>query len=352
MKKLLTLLLAFVMMLSLAACKKETGNPETTTTTVSTEKPTVGGNQEPPTESVPPETQAPEEDTEATIPVDAPDSTADIEQAQLDFQQAQGIQIAQTQGVENVLLIGSDCRNATENGRADTIIMLTLNYNTKTIHQTSFMRAMYVCIPRAEGNTWGMLNAAYSWGGPQLLMDTIALNFRVKIDHYMVIDFDTYEKAIDLVGGVELELSEEEAKYIFSDDASKAHAGHATLNGKQALDYSRMRQIDNDFKRTQRQRKVIDCLIAKLGNADFFTLMKLTSQILPMIGTDFKNSEELLGYILNAMPSMENATQGIMIPVENQSGETYTGLIYVNGQEMYKVDFTANIEILHDYISS
>lgn len=294
-----------------------------------------------------------EEEVYAEEPtVDAPDSVVEINQAQLEFQEAQKIQIAQSDGVENILLIGSDRRDSTENGRSDTIILLTLNYNTKKIHQTSFMRAMYVCIPRPDGNRWGMLNAAYSWGGPNLLIDTIELNFRVHIDHYVVINFSAFEKAVDLVGGIDLTLSDEEARYVYSYKVDKAPEGKVTLNGMQALRYARVRYFDNDFKRTSRQRKVIELLIAKAKNSDITTLMKMADEILPMVSTDIQDNSIIWNYIFKTFPIMGNATKGRMLPVENESGETYTGIIYVGGREMYKVNFAANIKALHEYINS
>lgn len=347
MKRLLALSLALIMLLSLGACKKDTDDEEKESTTVPAETlPVESGRQE--------EDKVPDaEDVFVEDPtVDMPDSVDEITQAQQEFQQLQNMEIKKNKGVDNILIIGSDRRDSSENGRADTVILLTLNYNTGKVHQTSFMRAMYVCIPRPEGEVWGMLNAAFSWGGAELLVDTIELNFRVEIDHYLVIDFETLEKAVDLVGGIEIELTEEEAEYVFSDDPAKAHAGKATLNGEKALRYARLRQIDNDFKRTQRQRKVIDCLIAKLGSADTGVMMQLAFGILPMIGTDFKDSTALVTYVANAIPYMSAVTDGMMLPIENQSGETYIGMIYVDGQEMYKFDFEENVQALHAYINS
>lgn len=292
-----------------------------------------------------------EEEIYETPTVDKPDSIEQINYAQQEWQEAQKIPVAESKGVENILLIGSDRRGGTENGRSDTIILMTVNYDTKKIHTTSFMRAMYVCIPRADGNVWGMINAAYSWGGPNLLIDTIELNFRVDIDHYVVVDFAAFEKAVDLVGGIDVELSENEATWIswVTDDVAP---GKAHLNSQQALAYSRMRYFDNDFKRTERQRIVINKVIAKAKSSDINTLMKLADEILPLVYTDIRDNGTIWGILLKTLPFMGNATAGRMLPIENESGKTYTGIIYVRGQEMYKVNFEENIKALHAYINS
>ena len=284
--------------------------------------------------------------------VDKPDSVEQINYAQLEWQEAQKIPIDNSQGVENILIIGSDRRSNTENGRSDTIILLSINYDTKKIHTTSFMRAMYVCIPRADGRVWGMINAAYSWGGPNLLIDTIELNFRVDIDHYIVVDFAAFQKAVDLVGGIDVELSEEEVGRIFQKSDTKPPAGLVHLNGELALKYARIRYIDNDFKRTARQRIVINKVIAKAKNSDINTLMKLADEILPLVSTDIQDNGTIWKYLIKTLPFMGNTTKGRMLPIENESGETYTGIIYVNGHEMYKVNFAENIKALQQYIHS
>ena len=286
-----------------------------------------------------------------TPTVDVPDSIDEIEQVKQEFEDAQAINIAQNSGVENILLIGTDYHNKGENGRSDTMILLSLNYNTGKIHMTSLMRAMYVCIPRSDGNVWGMLNAAYSWGGPNLLIDTIELNFRVAIDKYVVVDFSAFEKAVDMLGGIELTISEAEAHEITIHTPVKTSAGTQILNGAQTRGYCQIRATDNDFIRTSRQRQVIDLLIKKAEKMDIATLLDMANELLPLVNTNLNNSEIWL-YITKALPMLKNVTTGRMLPVENEAGKSYTGIIYVNGREMYRVNFAHNIKELHDYINS
>lgn len=282
--------------------------------------------------------------------VDVPDSIDEIELVKKEFEEAQNIQLASTDGVENILLIGADRRSMNENGRSDSVIMVSINHNTKKIHLTSFMRAMYVCIPRSDGNVWGMLNAAYSWGGPNLLIDTIELNFRVKIDRYVIVDFTAFEKAIDMVGGVSLDLTSREASVIQTRTGKPMSSGMQVLNGYQALIYAQTRNIDNDFKRTGRQRIVITALLNKVPEMDINTLISMANEILPFVNTNLSNTE-IMRYIMECVPFVTNVSQR-MLPVENEDGESFTGIIYVNGREMYRVNFAHNIKALHEFINS
>ena len=104
--------------------------------------------------------------------------------------------------VKNVLVIGTDTRDPSEErGRSDSMILVSMNSRTKEITMTSFMRDVYVEIPN---NGYGKLNAAYSYGGPELLMDTLEENYDISIDDYVMITFAACAKMIDAVGGVKL----------------------------------------------------------------------------------------------------------------------------------------------------
>lgn len=283
--------------------------------------------------------------------VDATDSVEHIDEAQKEFEDVQQIDPLKNANIKNVLLIGSDRRSTGENGRSDSMILVTMNFDTGKIHLTSLMRAMYVNIPRSDGDVWGMLNAAYSWGGPKLLIDTIENNFRVHIDHYVIVDFSSFRLAVDLVGGVTITLSEAEAVAVTGYTKIPTPSGTVHLNGKQALAYAQTRYIDNDFVRTSRQRNVIEALMKKAIGSDLATLMSLADQILPYVNTNL-NNVEILYYLSKAPGLLKNPITQRMLPIENEAGKTYTGKIYVNGREMYKVDFETNIKALHEFMLS
>lgn len=293
----------------------------------------------------------PEDEVYEETTVDVTDSVEQISEAVEDYSQAQEIVTLETANIDNILLIGSDRRSTGENGRSDAMILVTLNYDTNKIHLTSFMRAMYVCIPRSDGEVWGMLNAAYSWGGPKLLVETIENNFRIDIDQYIMVDFSSFAQVVDALGGVEVDLSAYEARYLNTYFPSGFTTGRHHLSGPEALLYSRIRKGDNDFVRTSRQREVIEALITKAKDADLNTLIHTAELLLPMVNTNLTNSQ-IFGYAINVLPMISNPVTQRMLPIENESGKTYTGRIYVNGREMYKVDFEANIKALHEFMLS
>lgn len=281
------------------------------------------------------------------------DSVEQIQQASQEYHAVQSIDMLKNANISNILLIGSDRRSTKENGRSDTMILVTLNYDTGNIHLTSLMRAMYVCIPKSSGETWGMLNAAYSWGGPNLLIKTIENNFRIHIDHYVAIDMSGFEKAVDILGGVEVNLTKAEADLISRVSGLPVSSGLQTLNGFQAQTYCRIRHLDSDFKRTSRQRTVIASLMQKALHSDLNSLMTLANELLPLVNTNMSNSD-ILRYATKALPMLKNPITQRMLPVENENpGDGgYTGRIFINGREMYKVDFEANIKALHKFMLS
>ena len=248
----------------------------------------------------------------------------------------------------NFLLVGRDWHGEGENGRSDTMILCSVDTGAKTVKMVSFLRDIYLKIP---GHGSSRLNAAYSWGGPNLLIDTIELNFRIKIDKYVVVDFTAFEKAVDLLGGVDVELTEGEANAVSRELHEPIGYGMQHLNGRQALMYSRIRYLDNDFMRTSRQRKVINEIIKKAKTMDLSTMLALADEILPMVSTNLTNSE-ILVYLSRAIPMLKNEVTQRMLPVENEGGNSYYGMIFVGGREMYRVDFANNIKALHQFINS
>lgn len=177
--------------------------------------------------------------------------------------------------VTNILLIGSDTRDENERGRTDSMILLSINKQTKQMTMTSLMRDCYVEIP---DHGWAKLNAAYSYGGAELLMDTIEQNFDVAVDKFVYVSFFSFIDIVDAVGGINIDLSDDEAQYMTDPMAEQnkylgnkkgtdylTHGGDdMLLNGNQALAYARLRYVGNaDFERTQRQRTVITKIISQ-----------------------------------------------------------------------------------------
>ncbi len=179
-------------------------------------------------------------------------------------------------GVISVLLIGSDSRDSSSGGRSDAMILLTISDRTKTVHMTSLLRDMYVEIPGHDGNR---LNAAYAYGGAELLLETINQNLGTSVNRYAVVNFEAFANLVDAVGGVDMELTNEEVGWVNAylneynelrgmpletDYLDTSLSGNIHLNGAQALAYCRNRYIGTDFGRTQRQRKVLTAVLQKL----------------------------------------------------------------------------------------
>ena len=179
-------------------------------------------------------------------------------------------------GVTNILLIGNDSRLGGEDGRSDAMILVSISKNTGKILMTSILRDVYVEIPGYGSNR---LNAAYAFGGAELLMETIEKNFDIPVHRYVLVNFEAFANVVDAVGGVDLELTADEIMWVnaylneFNELTGKefgfdyifqTEGGVVHLNGPQALAYSRIRYIGNDFGRTERQRKVMEQIAKKL----------------------------------------------------------------------------------------
>jgi LCP family protein required for cell wall assembly len=259
-------------------------------------------------------------------------------------------------GVVNVLLIGSDSRDETDEGRSDAMILLSISNSTKTIQMTSFLRDMYVEIPGYEGNR---LNAAYAFGGPELLMETITQNFDIKIDRYMVVNFKAFANLVDAVGGVKLELSNDEVKWvnaylneynllqglpIDNDYLDETLSGEIQLDGPQALAYSRNRYIGTDFGRTERQRKVLNQVIKKIPGAMVTNPTGIIDGLFPNLTTNVTRGEFIylssVAWKLAAYDIEQN-----MIPLQG----TYSDA-NIRGMAVLQVDFEANKKYLKEKI--
>ena len=258
--------------------------------------------------------------------------------------------------VTSVLLIGTDGRTDTERGRSDTMMLLSMNRSTNTVTLTSFMRDCYVEIPNYG---WDKLNSAYSYGGADLLMDTIEHNFGVKIDSYVSVNFVSFANIIDSVGGIDLDISDAEAQEIntilqaevnsiMGDDTLSdllTGGGKIHLNGKQALSYARIRYVGNaDFERTERQRRVMELVIDKLKSFAPSAINNISESVMPNVTTNM-TSEELYMLSLRVPFLIGYDTAQLQIPAEN----TYYGESTSSGDALI-VDFDANYNIIKENV--
>ena len=260
--------------------------------------------------------------------------------------------------VSNVLLIGTDSRDLSqERGRSDSMILASINKKTRELTLTSFLRDSYVYIDDEYG--YGKLNAAYSYGGAGLLMDTIESNYGVRIDDYILISFAACANVIDAVGGVKLDLTDEEADAVneilisevnelMGDDRNDDLldcGGKQKLDGKQALSYSRIRYVGNaDFERASRQRTVMTQVLKKAA-VNPVAMARIFVTALPELSTNLSVGKSY-GYTLRApflLIGYQLKTQ--QIPAD----DTFYG-DDVDGESVLRVDCDANRQVLKDTI--
>ncbi len=263
--------------------------------------------------------------------------------------------------IVNIMLIGQAKREGEESKLSDTMILVTLNKETKTLTLTSFLRDTYVKLPNYKNHNCGMqrMNVAYNlgwhWagdlGGMEMLDMLILENFGVKVDHNVEINFGSFKKIVDLMGGVTLDLTEDEAKYLnaakYSFDTTFT-AGTNTLGGEAALEYARMRKsnnADNDFNRTARQRKVITVLLKQCMKMSLNEIDGLLKAVLPMVLTDMTD-EEITNLMMEFLPLLSGLKiESVQIPAEG----TYHGsMVQIGGVDaaVLKCDVEANKKIL------
>ena len=211
--------------------------------------------------------------------------------------------------VKNILLVGVDARANETVSRSDTMMLISIDKKHDKIKITSFLRDSYVEIPE---HGWNKLNASTSKGGIELLLNTLEYNFKVKIDNYMLVDFVAFEKLIDSIGGVNVEVKKKEADYLnrtwsrWSLTGNRLHFDYGDsvhLNGEEALMFCRIRKLDSDFYRTERQRRVIsavkDSVMGKPSQ-----VISIANSVLPLITTDMSTGEST-SLLLNILPSLK-----------------------------------------------
>ncbi|MFY9176524.1 MAG: LCP family protein [Caldicoprobacterales bacterium] len=258
-------------------------------------------------------------------------------------------------GVINILLLGTDRRNPNENGRSDAILIATLDKKNGQLKLSSIMRDLYVPIPGRKDNR---INAAYSFGGPRLAMQTINQNFNLNITRYVTVDFFGLEEIINAMGGVEIDVKEKEVNHLnkiirelnnldkknrTSPEVSKA--GLQTLNGRQAVAYSRIRKVGHgDAERTERQRRVISAMFNKMKSVNPFKLPDLVASIIPYTDTNIPVTE-IVSLGTSVLGVKDKHIYQYRVPAEN----TYSSQT-IRGMAVYVPDLEKNRELLHQFL--
>ncbi|ALC90890.1 transcriptional regulator [Bacillus sp. FJAT-18017] len=243
----------------------------------------------------------------------------------------------------NVLLLGSDSRGEKQ-ARTDTIMVGHYNPKTQEIKLISLMRDMYVSIP---GHGEHKLNAAYTYGGPELLRQTINLNFGLDIHHYAIVDFEGFEKAVDLLvpDGIEVDIPYEMSEGI----DMTLEKGNQRLNGKELLGYVRFRQDRlSDFGRVQRQQEVITKLKDEAVSLHSVTkLPDLLGLLGTYIDTDI-DTPTLLTIGKDILSNESGEIQSIRIPEDG----SFTNVRHEEIGEVLQVDLEQNKNALNMFLGS
>ena len=280
--------------------------------------------------TVPPEEETADATEETTDPTTEPTTEATTTATEPDY--------GELGKIVNIMLVGQSYREGEDSKLSDTMILCTLNQETNTLTMTSFLRDSYVQLPNYKGHTCGMqrinvaYNLGYKWAGDLGAMEMFSMciynNFGVEVDYTVEIDFTALLSLVNRMGGVEIELDANEAKYLTEDTHCQGEftEGKNVLKGDAALAYARMRKAtptDNDFNRTARQRNLITQLIKKCMSLNLKELDSILKYMLPMILTDM-TEDEILELVKVAIPMLPKLTiESNQCPAEG----TYKGII-------------------------
>lgn len=254
--------------------------------------------------------------------------------------------------VLNILLIGTDERSNSfsTNARSDSMILVSINKAKNTVKLVSLERGMGV--PILEGDYAGQydwLTHIFRYGGANLLVKTVRTCFNLDLDKYVRVNFNSVRQVVDMIGGIDMYLSEAEANALDIDGTGyeeyTAGAGVYHLDGEKALSYARLRSIDSDWQRVARQRNVIMAVVQRMKSSNLFELDSLANVVLPLVQTNLSKWEiaELVMYV----PSFVNSDFDQMtVPPEG----TYGGMTGMGGRGMFAPDFELNSQILHEFL--
>jgi len=253
--------------------------------------------------------------------------------------------------VTNYLIFGIEKIGGANN--TDTIMIATINTKNNTLKLTSLLRDSYVDIPGHKANK---LNSAYSRGGAKLLIETVQDNYKVKIDGYASVDFESFEKIVDLLGGVTIELGKKEAaylnktNYISKKKNRNVKEGINKLNGNQLMGYVRVRKVEtlgganNDYGRVVRQQRALKAMFESYIKSNVFKLPGITKEILGHITTNV-SEDQIAKAMANVVENRITTLDTIRIPVDGSfdAPKKYNGVGYpivlnwdVNRVELYK----------------
>lgn len=250
----------------------------------------------------------------------------------------------------NIMLVGQDAREGDKKSRSDAMILCTIRPKDNTVILTSFLRDSYVKIPGIKKKQ--KLNAAYMYGGMELLAQTMKENYGIEVDNMVEVDFDGFMEIVDIMGGVEIELTKQEANYLnrhgnwnlTNDTDWTLKEGVNLLDGSQALAFSRIRYIGTDFARVERQKMVLTALVDKVRDISLPELNELVMTLASLITTDMTNAE-ITGYVFDLFPMLADLK---IVSQRVPYDKSYSTATISGVGDVIVVDFDANRQFLKD----
>lgn len=249
--------------------------------------------------------------------------------------------------VKNILLLGVDSRDPEDdtNSRSDSMMLISVDSKHNCIKMVSFLRDSWVYIPALD--KYQRLNAACSADGFNGVVDTIEYNFGVDIDGYVVADFEMFKVLVDSVGGVEVDVTEQEADEVTNHPVRYGNvtleAGKYKLTGEQALAYCRIRKIDTDFMRAYRQRTVMQSILKSVKSANPVKLLLMASKCAPYIETNLSKTD-IMQTGISALSCI-----GTMVETRVPFDSTWSYKT-IQGNSVISIDADKNKEMLIDTI--
>ena len=254
----------------------------------------------------------------------------------------------------NIALFGLDTRQAGSLGkgnRSDTIMIASINNDTKDVKIVSVYRDSYLNL---ANDKYRKCNEAYSIGGPEQAVAMLNMNLDMKIDYYMSVDFLAVSEVVDLLGGIEIDVDQYEIEHLnnYTVETAKVTGkstkkltspGLQKLDGVQATSYCRIRYTQgDDFKRTERQREVLETIAAKARTMSASQLDSIVKAVFPMCATNM-TVDQLLGFAADALSYEIKGTTGFPFDVVTDS-------VGSAGSCVIPVDMEKNVVQLHSYL--
>ncbi len=249
----------------------------------------------------------------------------------------------------NILLIGTDEHTIdfSENARGDSCMIMSIGKKDGSLKLASLERGMGV--PILDGKYKGQydwLTHTFRYGGADLMMREVRECFKVDVERYIRVNFTTFKKGIDSVGGIDITLTAAEAAYLNKNTVRKIYSeGQNHLDSVAALSYARCRHIDSDWHRIERQRNVIQAVVTKTKDLSIGELNTLLNNVLPLVQTNLTRLE-ITELLLSAPKYRGVQIKQTTIPISG----SYGGMRGLGGRSLFSVDFDTNAKALREFI--